>query len=346
MSRREVIPSAVTAVVTTTVLSLVMDVPLWLSMLLHSLSAIIIGSILSTSEDNSKKNDDSNTESIGSKEALRFPLVASCFLVGLYVLVKYLNKDLVNVVLSVYFTFLGICCLKGYVRLVGEDVMKPCLPKFEVQRKIQIPYMKDPWDCGFDACDVVCYALAGVVGLFYFSSKHWILNNLLGIAFAIYGVEKISLGSFKIGAIMLGGLFFYDIFWVYGTDVMLTVAKSIDAPIKLLFPKAQADITEGGFPYSLLGLGDIIVPGIFLALAYRFDVYMEKKKERKRKPAYFIAGLVSYVIGLLATVIVMKVFNAGQPALLYLVPSVLLFVYGTSFLKGELPDLLAYEESS
>lgn len=35
---------------------------------------------------------------------------------------------------------------------------------------------------------------------------------------------------------MLTALFFYDIFFVFGTDVMLTVAKSIDAPIKLLFP--------------------------------------------------------------------------------------------------------------
>jgi len=31
--------------------------------------------------------------------------------------------------------------------------------------------------------------------------------------------------------LMLWGLFFYDIFWVYGTDVMITVAKSIDAPM-------------------------------------------------------------------------------------------------------------------
>lgn len=35
---------------------------------------------------------------------------------------------------------------------------------------------------------------------------------------------------------MLWGLFFYDIFWVYGTDVMVTVAKSLEAPIKLQFP--------------------------------------------------------------------------------------------------------------
>jgi minor histocompatibility antigen H13 len=29
-------------------------------------------------------------------------------------------------------------------------------------------------------------------------------------------------------------LFFYDIFWVFGTEVMVTVAKNLDGPIKLL----------------------------------------------------------------------------------------------------------------
>jgi minor histocompatibility antigen H13 len=41
----------------------------------------------------------------------------------------------------------------------------------------------------------------------------------------------------QIGAILLTGLFFYDIFWVFGTPVMVAVAKNIDAPIKLLFPR-------------------------------------------------------------------------------------------------------------
>ena len=42
------------------------------------------------------------------------------------------------------------------------------------------------------------------------------------------------------GAVLLSGLFFYDIFWVFGTPVMVTVAKSLDAPIKLLFLRAGA----------------------------------------------------------------------------------------------------------
>jgi minor histocompatibility antigen H13 len=56
------------------------------------------------------------------------------------------------------------------------------------------------------------------------------------------------------------GLFIYDVFWVFGTDVMVTVAKGFDAPIKLLYPKTV--ITEGvKTEFSMLGLGDIVIPG-------------------------------------------------------------------------------------
>lgn len=43
------------------------------------------------------------------------------------------------------------------------------------------------------------------------------------------------LNNMSIGCILLGGLFVYDIFWVFYTDVMVTVAKSFEAPIKSEF---------------------------------------------------------------------------------------------------------------
>ena len=82
-------------------------------------------------------------------------------------------------------------------------------------------------------------------------------------------------------------LFFYDIFFVFGTDVMLTVAKSIDAPIKLLFPRDwQADPPT----FGLLGLGDIVLPGVFIAMCLRFDILKSLNKREfsealKRDPA-------------------------------------------------------------
>lgn len=87
-------------------------------------------------------------------------------------------------------------------------------------------------DAKFNAADVCCFFVAAAIGAGYLSTKHWILNNVFGMAFAINGVSLLQLGSFAIGATLLSGLFFYDVFWVFGTDVMVTVAKSFDAPIK------------------------------------------------------------------------------------------------------------------
>ncbi|KOC62490.1 Minor histocompatibility antigen H13 [Habropoda laboriosa] len=56
------------------------------------------------------------------------------------------------------------------------------------------------------------------------------------------------------GCILLCGLLFYDAFWVFGTDVMITVAKSFEVPIKLVFPQ---DVLEKGLTasnFAMLGL--------------------------------------------------------------------------------------------
>lgn len=107
--------------------------------------------------------------------------------------------------------------------------------------------------------------------------KHWVANNVLGLAFAIQGISMLSLGSYKVGCILLvciqlnciccnriqSGLFFYDIFWVFGTEVMVSVAKSFDAPVKLLFPKS---LFADELQFSMLGLGDIVIPGKFRSI--------------------------------------------------------------------------------
>jgi minor histocompatibility antigen H13 len=74
----------------------------------------------------------------------------------------------------------------------------------------------------------------------------------------------------------------YDVFWVFGSpaitggdNVMLTVATSevIDAPTRLLYPRAAGASSgeAGNFPYSLLGLGDVAVPGLLAGLTLRYD---------------------------------------------------------------------------
>jgi len=56
-------------------------------------------------------------------------------------------------------------------------------------------------------------------------SSFFLLNYpVIAWALAMASLGAISLGSFQTGAVLLAGLFCYDVFWVFGTDVMMTVA--------------------------------------------------------------------------------------------------------------------------
>ena len=193
------------------------------------------------------------------------------------------------------------------------------------------------------ACGAASAALLGA----YAASKHYVLNNLVAASLAVGGLELVSVGAFRNAAIMLGGLFFYDVWWVFGTDVMVTVAKGVDGPIKLLFPRPPGG-GDGGPAFSMLGLGDVVVPGLFLALLLRFDAARAAAPRDAALgdfPApYFAAGVASYAAGLGATLAVMYAFDAAQPALLYLVPATLAAALATAALRGELRALVAFSE--
>lgn len=50
-------------------------------------------------------------ETMSNEHAMRFPLVGSAMLLSLFLLFKFLSKDLVNAVLTCYFFILGIIAL-------------------------------------------------------------------------------------------------------------------------------------------------------------------------------------------------------------------------------------------
>lgn len=113
----------------------------------------------------------------------------------------------------------------------------------------------------------------------------------------------------------------------------------------------------------MLGLGDIVIPGIFIAFLLRFDhryiKYIIKIIDQlkiifkykciycfffffslKRKTnLYFNATFLAYFLGLLTTVFIMHVFKAAQPALLYLVPACLITPMLIALISGDLKAL-------
>jgi uncharacterized protein YacL len=59
---------------------------------------------------------------------------------------------------------------------------------------------------------------------------------------------------------------------------------------------------------------------------------------------YFTAVMGAYVGGLIATILAMNIFDAAQPALIYLVPFCLLTVMGLAGAKGEFKEVWEYTE--
>jgi len=305
-----------------------------------------------------EEGSDQEVEIMTSADAMQFPLYASCALFSMFLLFKYVGPEYVNLVLGAYFFMLGTASLTSALRPVGTLI----LPEqyvgepyhFALTQKAAKDDEKEAkeakegedapadilhFELTFDNIDLTCLAMSSLVGVWYLCTKHWIATNLYGLSFALNGITLFVLPSFNVGALLLSGLFFYDIFWVFCTPVMVTVARSFDAPIKVIFPK---DFMENGFAakqHAMLGLGDIVLPGVLIALLCRFDF----NSGRTWYP-YFHATYIAYILGLLLTIVIMHTFKAAQPALLYLVPACLSAPLLVALVRGELKELFAYSE--
>ncbi|KAK1458089.1 signal peptide peptidase [Colletotrichum melonis] len=117
-------------------------------------------------------------------------------------------------------------------------------------------------------------AIATVVA--YFMSGSPFLSNFMGYGFCYGSFLMMSPTTFATGSLVLIGLFFYDIIMVFYTPYMITVATKLDVPIKLQFQSAARS--------SILGLGDIVVPGIVMCLALRFDMWLHYQRQIKYIP--------------------------------------------------------------
>jgi minor histocompatibility antigen H13 len=284
------------------------------------------------------KITEDDLEVISSKDAAKFPIVASIALFSIYTLYKYFADKMYYVVTG-YFFLLGIVAVTAILEPVIAPKLNFIFPGCAPDADYQLHFTenkKTQFDLKFTRKSLVVLALGVVNSLAYLYNQHWIANNVIGLCFAIQGVELLSLPNYKTGAMLLGGLFFYDVFWVFGTDVMVTVAKKFDAPIKLVFPQDIFDTTSRA---SMLGLGDIVIPGILIALMLRYDA-----SKNNGSQFYFLTTFFAYIAGLVCTIFVMHVYKHAQPALLYLVPACLGAPLVMSIVKGDLMSMLAYDE--
>lgn len=335
-----------------TAVSAQVEVPVFAQMAISTLLLLYIGAHLAL---HAKHHSDDEPEVLESKDAKWFPIMGGGMLVSLYLVFKFLPKKYVDIVVGFYFFIVGQFGLSSTIKVFLFMALPHALydaldaksvsfkvPMFLARFLFESEEKEDGSPGEIDnevkitGMDIPCHALSAVASYFYLTTKHWISNNLFGMAFSVQGISLLNLDTFLTGAILLVGLFIYDIFFVFATDVMVTVATKFEAPIKLLFPR-------GANRPSLLGLGDIVIPGIFVSLMLRFDHTLYCHTESFKKP-YFWSCMTGYFAGLSMTLYVMYAFEHAQPALLYLVPTCLISVLLCALVRGEFKKLVSFRD--
>uniref|UniRef100_A0A3Q3G1S3 Histocompatibility (minor) 13 n=1 Tax=Labrus bergylta TaxID=56723 RepID=A0A3Q3G1S3_9LABR len=135
------------------------------------------------------------------------------------------SQEYINLLLSIYFFGLGVLALSHTM----SPLMSRIFPASFSNKQFQLLFTQGSGESKeeivnyeFDTKNLVCLLISSVVGVWYLFKKHWIANNLFGLAFALNGVELLHLNNVSTGCILLGGLFVYDVFWVrHNTSITL-----------------------------------------------------------------------------------------------------------------------------
>lgn len=268
----------------------------------------------------------SNVVDISTTSAILFVLIASCFLFMLYKLMSFWFIEVLVVLFAIG----------------GAEGLQTCLvallSSFRWFERAADTFVKVPLLGAVSyltlAVSPFCIAFAVVWAVFRRASIAWIGQDILGIALMITVLQIIRVPNLKVGTVLLSCAFLYDIFWVFVSklwfkeSVMIVVArgdKSGEDGIPMLLKIPRMFDPWGG--YSIIGFGDIILPGLLVAFSLRYD-WLSKKNLRA---GYFLWAMIAYGLGLLITYVALNLMDGhGQPALLYIVP----FTLGTFLTLG------------
>lgn len=285
--------------------------------------------------------DGAPDQTVTKESALYAPIGASVAIGGLYILIK--NGFDPTTFYAVFVSLFGALAISD----IGVPILRNVLPPSFATKEVEVPssiakkFELDPPTLPLDGLatlglGLLCTAIYWAP-IFDMTDK-FIISNVIAWSLGMVSLGTISLGAFQTGAILLTGLFCYDIFWVFGTDVMMTVATKVEAPVKFLYQAPPSDIPRE-YPFSVLGLGDIVIPGLFV----RFMNKVDEGLKPSTSISYFNAATIAYALGLSICFAVNEITKAGQPALLYLDPLIVGSAFAVAAANGQIKELWDFE---
>ncbi|XP_054031229.1 signal peptide peptidase-like 2B [Dryobates pubescens] len=288
-------------------------------------------------DDGAEKHDD---ETVDVTPIMICVFVVMCC--SMLVLLYFFYDHLVYVIIGIFCLAASIglySCLSPFVRRLPLGkcrVPDNNLPYFHKRPQVRMLLLA-----------AFCVSLSVLWGVFRNEDQWaWVLQDALGIAFCLYMLKTIRLPTFKGCTLLLLVLFVYDVFFVFITPFLTKTGESImvevaagpsdsatheKLPMVLKVPRLNSSpLALCDRPFSLLGFGDILVPGLLVAYCHRFDIQVQSSR------VYFVACTIGYGIGLLVTFVALALMQMGQPALLYLVPCTLLTSFAVALWRKEL----------
>ncbi|KAL6575340.1 Signal peptide peptidase-like 1 [Orobanche minor] len=272
--------------------------------------------------------------------------------------------------------------LTAFTAVASASALYFCLSPYTVRVKSHFglpdPYISRCCSKSFTRIQSILLLICVALVVTWLVTGHWILYNLLGVSLCIAFVSHVRLPNIKICAMLLVCLFVYDVFWVFyserffGANVMVSVAtqqasnpvhtvanslslpglqlitRKLELPVKIVFPR---NMVGGALPgnttsdYMMLGLGDMAIPSMILALVLCFDhqkgrnstIGLDALPSKGFK--YFWHTLAGYAVGLFTALAAGILTRSPQPALLYLVPCTLGPIIFLSWMKKDLAEL-------
>uniref|UniRef100_A0A8V5H978 Signal peptide peptidase-like 2B n=1 Tax=Melopsittacus undulatus TaxID=13146 RepID=A0A8V5H978_MELUD len=247
------------------------------------------------------------------------------------------------------YVIIGIFCLAASIGLYS--CLSPFVRRFPLGKcripDNNLPYFHKQPQVRMLLLAVFCISVSVAWGVFRNEDQWaWVLQDALGIAFCLHMLKTIRLPTFKACTLFLLGFFVSDVFLVFitpfltksGESLMVEVAAGLTdsstqekLPMVLNVPRLNlSPLALCDRPFSLLGFGDILVPGVLVAYCHRFDIQVQSSR------VYFVACTIAYGIGLLMSFVALAMMQMGQPALLYLVPCTLFTSFAVAFWRKEL----------
>mmetsp|Transcript_10880 Transcript_10880/g.27997 ORF Transcript_10880/g.27997 Transcript_10880/m.27997 type:complete len:382 (-) Transcript_10880:146-1291(-) len=310
------------------------------------------------------KDEQDAPVTLTARKAAIFPVVGSFML-----LLLYLFFDKIQFLYLVFNAVIAGICLEMVLRSQFAPMIGPPIPK-----GLHMPFVGV-----VHTAAALSSAAAFVVTFLWVLSDHWILLDILGAALCTFMLAAIRLPNLKVAAMLFVGLLAYDVFWVFfsarmfETNVMVNVATKhgvnpvqsiastlslpmakglpqLSIPAKIMFPSSER---PGDF--SMLGLGDIVLPGILVAHNLRYDnlktmphrsmtptspiMGHSEPSAVPRRRTYFVHAVCGYVVGLFVAVLCSEKYAMAQPALIYLLPMTLGPTVVLAISRGDLGDL-------